>query len=331
MRISVVIPTYRRDDLLQRCLEALAVQQFPAAQYEILVVDDGRSAPTRALVERMAKRLGRYPALRYVEPPGGVRGPAAARNAGWRAARGAIVAFTDDDTVATPQWLHEGAKEMEKPEMEGEPGKIAAAWGPVSVPLPPEPTDFARNSAGLEQAEFATANAFVRREALMDIDGFDERFKRAWREDADLYFTLLERGYRVVRAPGALMRRPVREAPFGISLKQQRNMLFDALLFKKHPRLYRAKIASRPPLGYYLAVFALFAGCELLLLEQTGPALVAFLIWFGCTLCFTLQRLHGTSHAPRHVIEMLLTSAAIPLLAVVWRLAGAFRFRVVFA
>lgn len=327
MRISVIIPSYRRDDLLQRCLDALAVQQFPATQYEILVVDDGRSATTRTLVERMAKRLGAHPALRYLTPPGGVRGPAAARNAGWRGARGEIVAFTDYDTVATPQWLHEAARAMV-----GEPGsQIGAAWGPVSVPLPPEPTDFARNSAGLEQAVFTTANAFVRRRVLMDIDGFDERFKRAWREDADLYFTLLERGYRVVHAPGALMRHPVREAPFGISLKQQRNMLFDALLFKKHPHLYCTKIASRPPLGYYLAVFALCAGCELLLLKQAGPALVAFSIWFGYTLCFTLQRLHGTSHAPRHVLEMLLTSAAIPLLAVLWRLAGAFRFRVVFA
>lgn len=298
------------------------MQHTAAHDYEILVVNDGHSTYTRELVERAARQTS-GPALRYIEPPRGLDGPAAARNAGWRAARGEIVAFTHDDKIPAADWLREGIRAME--------ADVGAAWGPV----PESPaSEIAESSVGVDESEraaFSTANCFVRRRALEDVDGFDERFELAGREDADLYFTLLERGFEVAHAPGAQVHESFREAPFGISLKKQRNMLFEALLFKKHPDLYRAKISSRPPLRYYLAVFALFAGFELMLLRQPQYALAAFGVWLGCTLVLAFFRLQRTSFEPRRIFEMLTTSAVIPLLAVAWRIAGAFRFRVIFA
>lgn len=322
MKISVVVPTCLRDDLLLRCLDALATQHMSASDYEILVVDDGHSRTTRDLVERAARETS-GPALRYMEPPRGLHGPAAARNTGWRAARGEIIAFTHDDTIPAPCWLREGSQAMDP--------DIGAAWGPVPESSSDAPAEATTGIDESQRAEFSTANCFVRRRALTDIDGFDERFKVAGREDADLYFTLLEHGFEVVHAPQAQVHQVVRDVPFGASLKKQRNMLFEALLFKKHPALYRSKISSRPPLRYYLAVFALFAGFELLLLREPRAAMTAFAIWLGCTLVLAFFRWQRTSHAPRRVLEMLITSAAIPLLAVVWRIAGAFRFRVIFA
>lgn len=317
--ISVVIPTHKRLALLCRCLTALT-ERRPGVSCEIIVVDDGRSSAVRAVVLALARQHG---GIRYLRPAPGRRGPAAARNAGWRAAVGEIVAFTDDDTVPATDWLHAGRAAML-------PG-VAAAGGRVIVPLPPEPTDAERDTAGLDGAEFVTANCFVRREALVRAGGFDERYTRAWREDSDLYFTLLELGERVVAAPDAVVIHPARKAPPSDCLRRHRNLYFDALLFKKHPRLYREKIAAAPPWHYYLAMLLAVVAVLALMAGQTAWAAVASVAWAGLTLQLIWRRQRGLSRAWRERVGIALTSVLIPPLAVFWRLAGAWHFRVLFA
>src|SRR5437588_177347 len=168
MRVSVVVPTYRRPDLLARCLAALDAQEFDPGAFEVIVADDAAEEATHRQVEAFAAQAG--PAAHYV-PMRGAYGPAAARNTGWRKARGEIVAFTDDDCVPDPGWLAAGVKALE-----ADPG-LAAVAGQVVVPLPPQPTDYERDAAGLAAAEFVTANCFCRRSALEAVGGFDERFR----------------------------------------------------------------------------------------------------------------------------------------------------------
>src|SRR6516164_7541417 len=100
IRASVVVPTCRRPELLERCLAALLAQDFNQAAYEILVADNAASPEIRQQVERWGPRTSR-PCIRYV-PAAARPGPAAARNAGWRAAHGPLIAFTDDDCVPDP-------------------------------------------------------------------------------------------------------------------------------------------------------------------------------------------------------------------------------------
>jgi GT2 family glycosyltransferase len=323
LAVSVVIPTARRPHLLHRCLVPLMSQALDPRTYEIIVVDDGRDPLTQTVVETLARRHPGGPALRYLQPPPGKRGPAAARNCGWRAAAAPIIAFTDDDTIPFVNWLVEGLRTM----VSG----VAAAAGRVKVPISAWPTDYERNVKRLETAEFVTANCFVRRDMLERIGGFDERFTRAWREDSDLHFTLLERGGEVVSAPQALVLHPVREVRWGVSLREQRNMEFDALLYKKHPLLYRQRIRAYPPVAYYGAVLALIALIAAALAGQLALAVMAAAIWVLLTLKFCSGRLAGTSHRPRHVAEMVATSIVIPIAAVYWRLLGALRFRSPFA
>jgi GT2 family glycosyltransferase len=321
MRVSVVVPTYRRPDLLGRCLAALVAQEFDPEGFEILVVDDAASEETRRQVEGIAS--GSRPALRYLPADGGRRGPAAARNLGWRRARGEIVAFTDDDCIPDPRWLAAGLGAF------GRPG-VAAASCRVVVPLPDDPTDYERDVAGLETAEFVTANCFCRRSALAEVGGFDERFTAAWREDSDLHFAVLERGWEIVRADDAIVVHPVRPASWGVSLRQQRKSLFNALLFKKHPDLYRRRIRAHPPWDYYAIVGALGLMLAGAIGGSAGLALVGGVSWALLTGLFCRRRLRGTSRDPRHVSEMVVTSALIPPLSVFWRLYGAWKFRVVF-
>ncbi|HZS59244.1 MAG TPA: glycosyltransferase [Gemmatimonadaceae bacterium] len=301
MTCSVVIPTCNRTALLERCLTALA------GTAEIVVADDGASAETEALAEAFGAR--------YVRSDPAHRGPAAARNAGWRAATGAIIAFTDDDTIPDPCWVTNGVAAIEA-------SGAGAAWGDVRMPIGEQPSDYERDAARLEHAVFVTANCFVRRSVLVALGGFDETFTMAWREDSDLYFRLLDAGYRVVHAPDAVVMHPIRPAPWWISLHQQTKTAFDALLYKKHPERYRAFIRPPLPRVFYATVIAGIAGLA-------GSA-VGGIVWAALTAGFCAQRLAGTSHSPRHLAEVAVTSILIPPLSVFWRLRGAARFRVLY-
>ncbi|MGE5638710.1 MAG: glycosyltransferase family 2 protein [Clostridia bacterium] len=288
--VSVVVPTCGRPDLLKRCLAALERQSLARHAYEIIVVED-------------AKR----------------EGPATARNRGWRQARASIVAFTDDDCVPERSWLAAGLTAMAR--------GYDAVTGRIVMPLSGRPTDYERDAQQLQASEFVTANCFVRRATLERMGGFDERFRLAWREDSDLHFSLLRGGARIGRAPGSVVVHPVRPAGWGVSLKQQRKVMFDALLFKKHPRLYRERIRATPRWDYYAIVLSLLMA--LLLPYPAGAAALA--LWFVLSLKFFLARVRGTSAKPLHVTEVLFTSFAIPPIAVFWRIVGALRFRVAFS
>lgn len=321
--VSVVVPTCGRLDLLDRCLDALTRQTLDASSYEVIVVDDAPSHNTLHLVAGWRARTAlRGPRLAYVANAG-PHGPAAARNRGWRAAQAPIIAFTDDDTVPAADWLANALAAFG--------AEVDALCGRIEMPLPARPTDYQRDARRLETAEFVTANCFCRKGVLEALDGFDERFTAPWREDCDLHFRLLGINARLARAPQALVVYPVRPAPWGVSVLQVRKIVFDALLYKKHPRLYREKIQDAPRWDYYAIVAALLAGGAALAAGNTVLAALAGAAWLTLTARFCARRLAGTAKTASHVAEMIITSILIPPLAVFWRIAGAIRYRVRFA
>lgn len=320
--VSVVVPTCGRPHLLSRCLASLLSQRFEPSCYEIVVVDDNPNRGTDEVVTNWAIRAAHSGlAVSYIASSG-PHGPAAARNRGWRAARGTVIAFTDDDTVAEPDWLQNGLRAFED--------DVQAVWGRIMMPLSAVPTDYERDAKNLEQAEFVTANCFCRKQVLEELGGFDERFRFAWREDADLYFRLLGRNGRIVYAPTAVITHPIRPASWGVSLRQHKKIQSDALLYKKHPALYREKIRAAPRWDYYLIVAALLICITAAGLGQLGTAALAGSLWLLLTVRFCLMRLMPTVKTPVHIAEMIVTSALIPPVAVFWRLIGAVKFRVRF-
>ena len=319
--VSVVVPTYHRPALLERCLAALVAQTFHPFGYEIIVADDGNNPVTRQQVAGWMRRG--HPRIVYA-PVHGTHGPAAARNTGWRRAAGRVIAFTDDDTIPRPDWLAQGYTALRDE-------SVVAAAGCVRVPIcRRRPSDYELDASRLADGEFVTANCFVRRRTLFAIGGFDQRFTAAWREDSDLFFSLLEAQGKVVRAPHAVVVHPVRPAGWGVSLTQQRKIVFDALLYKKHPALYRKKIRRAPPWNYYAIALCLALLLVAAATRSGGLALAAGAVWLALTVEFCARRLRKTSRSPRHVAEMVATSIAIPPVAVFWRLVGAVRFQVLF-
>ncbi|MGE5373860.1 MAG: glycosyltransferase family 2 protein [Bacteroidota bacterium] len=336
IQVSVVVATYKRPQLLLKCLNALVRQDFPPEACEIVIVDDADSEETRLLVENFSKEddikitgpasgpdheAGSRPRILYAAATD-TQGPAAARNLGWRMARGEIIAFTDDDCLPEPDWLMQGVAAIHT--------GMDAAGGQVIVPISNPPTDYEKNISRLAESEFVTANCFVRRCVLGACGGFDERFQMAWREDSDLQFQIMEWSYKLGRAPAARVVHPVRPAAWGVSLKEQRKSMFNALLYKKFPDLYRTRIQARPPLHYYLIMLSAIGSFAALVAGNIGVALGLACCWAGLTLRFAYRRLQQTRHSPGHMLEMLYTSMIIPPLSIFWRLYGAFRYRVIF-
>ena len=113
-------------------------------------------------------------------------------------------------------------------------------------------------------------------------------------------------------------------------MSQQRKAMYNALLYKKHPDLYRSRIQKTPPFNYYAIVLALLAAVIAGLAGSPHYAAVSLSLWLLLTALFSLRRLWRTSHSPTHVLEMLLTSMVIPPTALYWRLRGAIKFHVLF-
>jgi GT2 family glycosyltransferase len=314
--VSVVVTTNGRLDLLDRSLDALTRQDL-RAPYEVIVVDDEPSRNTLQLVAGWrARTLDHGARLVYVANDV-VHGFAAARNRGWRVARAPIIAFTDDDTVPSPGWLAHGLAGFDT-DTDVLCGRIEtpAVRGHVEESEPPE---------------FVTANCFCRRGVLDALDGFDERFRAGWRADNDLHFRLLKMGARIARSASALVVHPLRPAPWGASLFQLHRLSFDALLYKKHPELYRQKIRRLPCWEDYAIVAALLVFATGLAIGHEILAVIGAGAWLVLTGIFCISRLRGQARTLSHVADMLITSALIPPVAVFWRLLGAIKYRVRFA
>ena len=317
-RYSLVVPTVGRPSL-RRLLAGLAAQDGPLPA-EVVVVDDRHD---RAPALDVAGLLPPEVPVRVL--PGFGRGPAAARNLGWRVTATEWVAFLDDDVEVPPGWATALAADLAAcgPDVGGSQGRL-------QVPLPTHrrPTDWERSTAGLADAAWATADMAYRRAALVQVDGFDERFPRAYREDADLGLRVRQAGWRLVRGARTAVH-PVRPADDLASLHAQAGNRDDALMRRMHGRRWREVAATgRGRLRWHVATTA--AGVAAVIARAGGRrriAAAAALGWAVLTAQFTV---HRVAPGPRDLAEirrLAFTSVAIPPAAVAHRLLGWWAWR----
>ena len=306
MSYDVVIPTAGRPSLAG-LLTALAAARGPRPRL-VIVVDDRRTAPP-------------VPALPLHEEAGlpvrvvasGGAGPAAARNAGWRQSAAEWVVCLDDDVLPAHDW----PARLEA-DLAGLDDRVAATQGRVVVPLPRHrrPTDRERVVAGLERARWATADMAYRRLALAAVGGFDERFPRAYREDADLGLRLLAAGF-TIAAGSRIVVHPVPPADRWESLRRQAGNADDALMLARHGRGWRRRAgAPSGRRGRHLAITA--SGLLTLAAGASGHrrlGAAAGAAWLLGTAELAAVRVLPGPPTPGEVTAMLLTSVAIPPLA----------------
>ncbi|MEW2261906.1 glycosyltransferase [Streptomyces sp. NPDC047853] len=320
---AVVVPTLVRHTLAD-CLAALAAAHGPGPD-EIVLVDD-RPAPDAdpADLEHPLTVLGDLRERTVVLRSGG-RGPAAARNTGIRAVTAPWTAFLDDDVQVGPHWRDQLMQDLAEA-----PPDTGAVQGVIAVPLPGErpPTDWERGTAGLARAQWITADMAYRTDVLKEVHGFDERFTRAFREDADLALRVLDAGWRIRRGRRTT-RHPVRPASRWVSLKQQRGNADDALMRRLHgPEWWAKAVAPRGRIRRHAAITA--AGAVAVALAAVGrPRAAAFagLGWAAGTAEFAWARISPGPRTRQEVTTMLVTSALIPPAATWHRLSGLWRHR----
>jgi glycosyltransferase involved in cell wall biosynthesis len=319
MQISVVVPTYRRPELLLRCIRALITQRFKRDQFEIIIVSDGPDDSTSDLVRKYFRR--RVQQVHYYALPE-KKGPAAARNYGWLVARGELIAFTDDDCIPEKNWLQSFADAYKT-------SGTSAFTGRTVVPIAKRPTDYELNIANLQTADFITANCCCTKKALEMTGGFDEQFSMAWREDSDLEFKLMQEHIRIARVERAVVVHPVRKVRWGISIMEQKKTMYNALLYKKYPELYRQKIQQRPPVVYYATILSFLTFLGGLASGSKVVAVSGGSLWCGLTTVFIVRRLRHTSLSANHIAEMTVTSMVIPFLSIYWQAYGDFKFKTI--
>ena len=226
---SVVIATRNRVRSLDKLFAALERQAHEGVEFEVVLVDDGSTDGTTQTASRFAAR--KICPLRYIRLEAS-RGPAVARNHGWRAARASIIAFTDDDCLPESGWLAAGL------------AAFADGIGVVQGRTQPQPgaegygEHFSRTmEAHEEDGHYPTCNIFYRREALERAGGFDESFRHACGEDTDLAWRVKALGYESRFSRGALVIHEVRPPSFRIFLRERRRFADQILLVKRHPHL----------------------------------------------------------------------------------------------
>ncbi|MFF5290237.1 glycosyltransferase family 2 protein [Paractinoplanes globisporus] len=314
MSFTVVIPTVGRTSL-PGLLATLG------GAPEVLVVDDRRDRRTPLPVPGGITVL-----------PGPARGPAAARNVGWRAARHEWVAFLDDDVLPEAGWLDRLAEDLATA-----PEQVGGVQGTVRVPLPPgrRPTDWERVTAGLASGKWITADIAYRRVALARAGGFDERLPRAFREDAELAFRVRRAGWSLRRGSRRVTH-PVRPEGPWVSLRSQRGNADDALLrrlYGPHWRLLLDVPAGRRRRHAAIVVAgagALACGSAAVATGRrgwAGAAVLAAAAWTSGTAEFAVARISPGPRDRREIALMVATSAAIPPLAVGHWLRGWWRGR----
>ncbi|UWZ34052.1 glycosyltransferase [Dactylosporangium roseum] len=320
--VSIVVPTLGRPSL--RALLA-ALGDAPST-VEIMVVDD---RPDRAVA------LPVPPAVKVLT--GRAAGPAAARNIGWRAARHEWVAFLDDDVLPSATWYADLLADLGPA-----PRGVGGVQGRVRVPLPPgRPTDWERVTAGLADGAWLTADMAYRRAALDAAGGFDERFPRAFREDAELAYRVRLAGWRLERGRRTVTH-PARRESMWVSVRTQRGNADDALLRRLYgpgwrtllevPRGRRRRHALVAAAGALTAVAlagrSLTARRAPVAARRLGrTAAVAGAAWALGTAEFAAARIAPGPRSPGEVGRMVVTSVVIPPVAIAHWLRGRVRWR----
>lgn len=125
MDCSVVITTYNRAKLLADTLLSLADQQVsPAVRWEVIVVDNNSRDETEDVVRRCSETTSLR--IRHVFEPR--QGQSFARNRGIEAAEGAVILFTDDDIIPSPDWVSAMLRAIDADDCEGAGGKVLPLW-----------------------------------------------------------------------------------------------------------------------------------------------------------------------------------------------------------
>lgn len=259
MKFSIVIPTHKRAEILNLCLKALELQDFPREEFEVLVVSDGEDEKTMRILENASKNFHFTPRY-FVQSQ---QGQGVARNRGVKEAMGDIVIFLGDDIFVTEDFLREHAEKQREHPFENEAVLGRIEWHP-DLEVTPLMSFMTRGGAilgrygghqfafdlleGKREASyrfFYTSNISLKRRLLLDYP-FDPWFSGYGWEDIELGYRLTKRAnLRIFYNPKALgyHYHPMTEKDFKGRMRQIGESAWR--IHRKYPELSRVPSAKK--------------------------------------------------------------------------------------
>jgi glycosyltransferase involved in cell wall biosynthesis len=236
--ISVVIPTYNRQPILEKCLRAMEQQHLPEDSpvrgYEIVLVDDGSTDGT---VHWLTTHAADFPHVRLFEQDH--KGPAIARNFGVQEAKGDTIIFIDSDLVVLPDFLHHHGTALKQAYREKGSDRVFTYGRVVNTCNFDDPTSEPFKVTDYSQAFFATGNVAIARHWLEEAGLFDTQFQLYGWEDLELGVRLKNLGLSLVKVPAAVGYHwhppfSLDQVPTLIDKEIQRGRM-GVLFYQKHP------------------------------------------------------------------------------------------------
>ncbi|HEY9893625.1 MAG TPA: glycosyltransferase [Candidatus Sericytochromatia bacterium] len=240
MFFSIVIPTYNRLPILEKCLLALEHQQLSSNSaimgYEVVLVDDGSTDGT---LEWLESHKEEFPHVRSHSQDH--MGPAAARNLGVEKATGDTIIFIDSDLVVTEQFLQAHADALVQGEKQLGSNKLFTYGAVINTCNFDNPTSEPYKITDFSAAYFATGNVAIARNWLEQAGLFDTRFQLYGWEDLELGVRLKQLGLKLIKCPEAVGYHwhpafALEQIPRMIDQEIQRGRM-GVLFYQKHPTL----------------------------------------------------------------------------------------------
>lgn len=234
---SIVIPTYNRRPILEKCLKALESQDYSGeaiANYEIILVDDGSTDGTLDWLDRESLN---YPHVRVFAQDH--QGPAAARNLGVAKAQGETIIFIDSDLVVTDRFLQAHAEALAQGEKTLNSDRLFTYGAVINTCNFEDPTAEPYKLTDFSAAYFATGNVAIARQWLEQAGLFDTRFQLYGWEDLELGVRLKALGLKLIKCPEAVGYHwhppfQLEQIPNLIDKEIQRGRM-GVLFYQKHP------------------------------------------------------------------------------------------------
>lgn len=238
MFFSVVIPTYNRQPILEKCLQALEKQQLAPQSivegYEIVVVDDGSSDGTWEWLQNWTSELPHVRSHAQAH-----QGPAAARNLGVERAAGDTIIFIDSDLVVTENFLQAHADGLVQGQRSSGSDRVFTYGLVINTCNFEHPTAEPYKITDFSAAYFATGNVAIARHWLLQAGLFDTRFQLYGWEDLELGVRLKQLGLKLIKCPAAVGYHwhppfALKQIPNLIDQEIQRGRM-GVLFYQKHP------------------------------------------------------------------------------------------------
>jgi glycosyltransferase involved in cell wall biosynthesis len=235
---SVVIPTYNRLPILQKCLDALERQVLsvdtPIVGYEVVVVDDGSTDGTIDWIRAEGDRLSHVKLYEQAH-----QGPSAARNLGVENAIGDTIIFIDSDLVVTDRFLQSHADALVRGERELGNNKLFTYGAVINTANFDNPTAEPYKITDFSNAYFATGNVAIAKHWLLEAGLFDTEFQLYGWEDLELGVRLKNLGLKLIKCPDAVGYHwhpafSIEDIPNLIDKEIQRGRM-GVLFYQKHP------------------------------------------------------------------------------------------------